>query len=262
MAFVLDHPVASPGRPTQQDRSPSAGPRPPEPTINELTQPADVDPPRYGFEQHPPEDRAQILRAVVAHSTDALLLSAKDDATRSCGSGFVNDAFTQLLGYGCDDLTGESPGILVGPETDLDTLRRIEAGLRCDEMRLGRAGAARPRRRADPRRGHVPAPRHRRRGELVPGHLPPVGRPGRRLAGPPAQRGVGRGPRTGQLRSGDGGRLRGHRALRQPRAARGARLRTRTVRGPSVRRADPPRRRVAHLGPVRLALGQRLRAQP
>jgi diguanylate cyclase (GGDEF)-like protein/PAS domain S-box-containing protein len=79
-------------------------------------------------------DREEVLRAVAAQSREALLLSVQDDRdprTRIC---FVNDAFTDLLGYRTDELEGEPPGVLVGPETDLDTLRRIEVGISRGEV--------------------------------------------------------------------------------------------------------------------------------
>ena len=38
-----------------------------------------------------------------------------------------------MLGFELADIAGQSPGVLVGPETDLETLRRVEAALRQDE---------------------------------------------------------------------------------------------------------------------------------
>ena len=38
-----------------------------------------------------------------------------------------------MLGFDLADVAGQSPGVLVGPETDLETLRRVEAALRQDE---------------------------------------------------------------------------------------------------------------------------------
>ncbi len=111
---------------------PPGPPRPPEPPINESPHP--VPEPSDGFEHQPLEDRAQILQAMVEHSSDALLVSSKDDEdpmTRVC---FVNEAFTALLGVEIDDLVGRSPGVLVGADTDLGTLRRVEAGLRRGEV--------------------------------------------------------------------------------------------------------------------------------
>lgn len=43
---------------------------------------------------------------------------------------FANGAFCQMTGFDAEEVGGESPGILVGPDTDLDTLREIESSLR------------------------------------------------------------------------------------------------------------------------------------
>jgi diguanylate cyclase (GGDEF)-like protein/PAS domain S-box-containing protein len=75
----------------------------------------------------------RVLEAVVAQASDALTLSAADADDPVIRIRFVNESFTHLLGYQPDAIVGESPGVLVGPTTDLDTLRRIEAGLRRGE---------------------------------------------------------------------------------------------------------------------------------
>ena len=172
---------------------------------------------------------------------------------------FVNEAFTRAA-----RLRLRRPGgaltrrLLVGPDTDLDTLRRIEAGLRCDEvvtaeLVLADRDGAPTRVEATYRRA-----RHRRRGELVPGA--PSVTVADRAARPPALRHsevwaealVQGSSDLVMVADADG-----HRPLRQPGAARGARLRPRRVRGPPVRRAPPPRRRRPHPRRVRPPPGQR-----
>ena len=86
-----------------------------------------------GLERHALHERVRVLEAVVAQASDALVLSTADDDDPVVRVRFVNDSFTRLLGYDHDAIVGESPGVLVGPDTDLDTLRRIEAGLRRGE---------------------------------------------------------------------------------------------------------------------------------
>jgi len=86
-----------------------------------------------GLDRHSLDERVRVLEAVVAQSSDALVLSTSDDLDPVVRVRFVNHAFTTLLGYDLETIVGESPGVLVGPDTDLDTLRRVEAGLRSGE---------------------------------------------------------------------------------------------------------------------------------
>ncbi len=111
----------------------NAEPLPPEPPINELPEPEVVDEASHGLARHSVGERVRVLEAVVGQASDALVLSAKDDDDPVIRIRFVNQAFTRLLGFGVADVAGQSPGVLVGPETDLETLRRVEAALRQDE---------------------------------------------------------------------------------------------------------------------------------
>ena len=57
------------------------------------------------------------------HSTDGIVVSGAD-----LGVVWINPAFTMLTGYTLDDLAGrDALGLLEGPETCRDTLRRIQA---------------------------------------------------------------------------------------------------------------------------------------
>ncbi len=109
------------GRPCAPDRSAS------EPTINELSQPDPAAGPSAGLEHHPPEDRAQLLGSIVDHLADPLLVCVQDGQDPVIRISFVNQALCDLMGYDHADLVGRSPGLLVGPDTDLDTLRRVES---------------------------------------------------------------------------------------------------------------------------------------
>ena len=90
--------------------------------------------PALGFEHHPVDDQLRVLHAAVAQSSEALMLSVSDEIDPVMRIRFVNEAFTQLLGYPLADLIGQSPGVLVGPSTDLEVWRRVEAGLRHREV--------------------------------------------------------------------------------------------------------------------------------
>jgi len=101
--------------------------------INELPQSESVDEPALGLDQHPVEDRVRVFEAALAQSSEALLLSVSDESDPVTRIRFLNGAFTRMMGYELTDLAGHSPGVLVGPGTDLDVLRRVEAGLRLHE---------------------------------------------------------------------------------------------------------------------------------
>ena len=90
--------------------------------------------PALGFEHHPVDDQLCVLRAAVAQSSEALMLNVSDETDPVTRIRFVNQAFTQLLGYPLVDLVGQSPGVLVGASTDLEVLRRVEEGLRHREV--------------------------------------------------------------------------------------------------------------------------------
>jgi diguanylate cyclase (GGDEF)-like protein/PAS domain S-box-containing protein len=104
-----------------------------EPPINELPEPDLLDETSAGLARHSVGERVRLLEAVVGQASDALVLSSKDDDDPVIRIRFVNQAFTRMLGFGLGDVAGQSPGVLVGPETDLETLRRVEAALRLDE---------------------------------------------------------------------------------------------------------------------------------
>lgn len=42
---------------------------------------------------------------------------------------YVNDQFTELTGYGADEVMGGTPGMLQGPKTDAEVLKRLEKDL-------------------------------------------------------------------------------------------------------------------------------------
>ncbi len=121
------------GRPPPPARATGPNSPAPEPPINELPEPDVVDETASGLARHSVSERVRVLEAVVSQASDALVLSAKDDDDPVIRIRFVNHAFTRMLGFGLADIAGQSPGVLVGPETDLETLRRVEAALRKDE---------------------------------------------------------------------------------------------------------------------------------
>ena len=69
---------------------------------------------------------------MVARSTDAVALASSSPTDPVIRIRRSNPALTELFGYAPEEVLGRSPDLLVGPETDLEALRRMEASLRTD----------------------------------------------------------------------------------------------------------------------------------
>lgn len=80
-----------------------------------------------------PLDWTGAFRAAAEQSHDGVVISVATADDPVIRIRYVNDAFLALTGFGRDDLMGESTGMLVGPDTDLGSLRRIEASLGAGE---------------------------------------------------------------------------------------------------------------------------------
>lgn len=46
---------------------------------------------------------------------------------------YVNDAFTEMTGYEAEDVIGQTPGMLQGPDTDQDVLDRLDRKIQSGE---------------------------------------------------------------------------------------------------------------------------------
>jgi len=82
------------------------------------------------------------LRTAVEQSRDGLVISVATTEDPTIRIHFVNETFLTLTGFGRDEVIGQSAGILVGQDTDLDALRRIETSLRADERITTELGVA------------------------------------------------------------------------------------------------------------------------
>ena len=73
-----------------------------------------------------PVDRLRYLESIVENANDAILVP---EGTPIDEPGarivYVDAAFTQTTGYALEDLRGETPRILQGPDTELEPRRRI-----------------------------------------------------------------------------------------------------------------------------------------
>jgi PAS domain S-box-containing protein len=74
--------------------------------------------------------RLRTLESVVTTANDAVMVTEPAPLE---GAGprisYVNEAFARMTGYAPEEVIGGTTEMLIGPETDLDTLRRIRAAL-------------------------------------------------------------------------------------------------------------------------------------
>ncbi len=73
----------------------------------------------------------RLLETAVDHLSDIVFITeaeAIDDVGRRIV--FVNRAYSRITGYEPRDVLGKTPYVTVGPDTDREVLRRIEAGLK------------------------------------------------------------------------------------------------------------------------------------
>jgi diguanylate cyclase (GGDEF)-like protein/PAS domain S-box-containing protein len=76
-------------------------------------------------------DLEHVIGTLADHTSDAILIAEAEPMDRP-GPRIVwcNRAFTVMTGYGPDEIIGNTPRILQGPDTDPETRRRIRAGLK------------------------------------------------------------------------------------------------------------------------------------
>ncbi|QEL15648.1 PAS domain S-box protein [Limnoglobus roseus] len=80
------------------------------------------------------QDRLQLLESAVVHARDAIVvLEGTPQPNRGRSVLYVNDAFTQIMGYPADEVIGRSLHFLRGADTDSVTLEHLRVAL--DECR-------------------------------------------------------------------------------------------------------------------------------
>ena len=72
----------------------------------------------------------QLLQMVPRYTSDAMVITEVAADANYPRIVYVNPAFTQLTGYCFEEVIGKSPELLHGPNTNLDTLKRLYLNLR------------------------------------------------------------------------------------------------------------------------------------
>jgi PAS domain S-box-containing protein len=77
------------------------------------------------------EERLRLLESVIVNANDAVVIT-EAEPVEPPGPRiiYVNDAFTRMMGYSAEEVTGKTPRILQGPNTDLEVLKEIRTALK------------------------------------------------------------------------------------------------------------------------------------
>jgi two-component system sensor histidine kinase/response regulator len=76
------------------------------------------------------EEKLRLFQSAVNRANDAIMITEADPLDRPEPKIiYVNEAFTRLTGYCANEIIGQSPHCLQGPETDLDRLAQIRSNL-------------------------------------------------------------------------------------------------------------------------------------
>ena len=78
----------------------------------------------------------RLFKIALTHSFDAMMITENKPEYPIV---FVNPAFAKLTGYGTDELIGQSPSILQGPNTDRKVIDRLREDLSAGRMFHGMA---------------------------------------------------------------------------------------------------------------------------
>ncbi|MEQ9443631.1 MAG: PAS domain S-box protein, partial [Cyclobacteriaceae bacterium] len=81
-------------------------------------------------EQKKKEAHLKLLRSVVTHANDAIIIMEVDAYPDSHRVIYVNQAFCQMTGFSSEEMIGKTPDFLTGPETSRKDLTRMNRALR------------------------------------------------------------------------------------------------------------------------------------
>ncbi|NKI34784.1 PAS domain S-box protein [Wenzhouxiangella sp. XN79A] len=80
-----------------------------------------------------------LFTALAERSFDSVMVTRASDPEDASTIVFVNDAFSELTGYGRNEVLGRTPGFLQGEDTDTEVLERLEQDLAADRPFHGKA---------------------------------------------------------------------------------------------------------------------------
>ncbi|GGD34766.1 PAS domain S-box protein [Flavobacterium orientale] len=81
--------------------------------------------------QRKEEQRLKLLESVITHTNDAVLITEAEPFDEPGPRIlYVNEAFTRMTGYSTEEVVGQTPRILQGPNSDKNELQKLGAALR------------------------------------------------------------------------------------------------------------------------------------
>ena len=82
---------------------------------------------------------ANALATVAANSFDSIMITSAESDENGLPITYVNPAFTELTGYGAEEVIGKTPHILQGPKTDQAVLQELREKLDHGQEFYGKA---------------------------------------------------------------------------------------------------------------------------
>ncbi|MEG2103291.1 MAG: PAS domain-containing protein, partial [Flavobacterium sp.] len=80
------------------------------------------------------EQRLKLLETVITQSKDSILITEANSVDRKIPKiVYVNPAFSQMSGYGSNEIIGKSPNIFKGPKSDSDELKKLLRAIKNEE---------------------------------------------------------------------------------------------------------------------------------
>lgn len=79
-----------------------------------------------------------LFKALAEIAFSSVMVTRATDEQGGSEIVYVNHQFTELTGYGIDEVMGGTPGVLQGPKTDVEVLKRLKQDLTENRVFHGR----------------------------------------------------------------------------------------------------------------------------